>query len=95
MNKYSHRPNGAIMTVLGMSSVLQELVIAFDQINFKKFLQLYKQFERSCMFGKGYLSGVLLRWQLSPHGCQDLSFFGTMCKGEAQGERKKLFSRFK
>ncbi len=69
MNKCSHRSNGAIMTVLGMSSVLQELVIAFDQINFKKCLQLCKQFERSCMFGKGYLSGVLLRRQLSPHGC--------------------------
>jgi hypothetical protein len=40
------------------------------------------------MFGKGYLSGVVIKLsqRQSPLGHQDPSFFGTMCNGEAHGD---------
>ncbi len=43
----------------------RDLVITLDKIDFEKTLQPCKPFERSFMFGKGYLSGVVtkLRWQ--------------------------------
>ncbi len=43
--------------------------------------------EKSCRGGMGYLSGVVtwLRCRKSPHGLQSPDFFGTMCRGDAQG----------
>jgi hypothetical protein len=44
--------------------------------------------ERSCMFGKEYLSGVvtMLRQWKSPHRGHDPSFFGIICNVEAKGD---------
>jgi hypothetical protein len=45
------------------------------------------------MFDKGYLSGVVTmmrQWSLL-HGRQDQSFFGTVCKGEAQKPKTNQF----
>ncbi len=63
-------------------------MITFHQIDFEKMVQPCKPYERSCMFGRGYLLGVVtrLRRQLSPQGLQHTSFLGTMCTGDAHGD---------
>ncbi len=66
----------------------RDLVITLDKIDFEKIVQPCRPLDRSCMFGKGYLSGVVtkFKWRKSPQGRHNPSFLGTMCKGEANGD---------
>ncbi len=61
-------------------------MITLDKVIFEKIVQLCRLFDRSCMFGKGYLSGVVTKLNCgNRHKAATIHLLGTMCEGEAHG----------
>ncbi len=61
MDRYSNSPKGVMMAVLGMSAWGDWfLVVPLDEVDLSEDGAAVQAVRQVCMFGRGYLSGVVM-----------------------------------